>query len=92
MNYDQAVSEITSSLKADYSNAQAILQNYISIKEIAADPSLSESTFLMLKAGEISFPEYLSEVQLIFENQLNFLEVERDCFLLLNNISLLTGD
>lgn len=90
LNYDQVVSEITSSLKAAYSNAQAVLQNYMNIKEIAADPSLSESTFLLLKAGEISFPEYLSEVQLIFENQLNFLEVERDYFLLLNKITLLT--
>lgn len=85
------VSEITSSLRATYSNAQAVLQNYLNIKEIAADPSLSESTFLLLKAGEISFPEYLSEVQLIFENQLNFLEVERDYFVLLNKINLLTG-
>ncbi len=85
------VSEITSSLRATYSNAQAVLQNYLNIKEIAADPSLSESTFLLLKAGEISFPEYLSEVQLIFENQLDFLEVERDYFVLLNKINLLTG-
>jgi len=91
LNYDQIVSEVTSNLKAVYSNAQAVLQNYMNIKEIAADPSLSESTFLMLKAGEISFPEYLTEVQLIFENQLNFLEVERDYFLLLNKITLLSG-
>ncbi len=91
LNYDQVVSEITSNLKAVYSNAQAVLQNYINIKDIAADPSLSESTFLLLKAGEISFPEYLTEVQLIFENQLNFLEVERDYQILLNKITLLTG-
>ena len=91
LNYDQIVSETTSSLKAVYSNAQAVLQNYLNIKEISADPSLSESTFLLLKAGEISFPEYLTEVQLIIENQLNFLEVERDYFLLLNKITLLTG-
>jgi len=91
LNYDQVVSEITSNLKAVYSNAQAVWQNYLNIKEIAADPSLSESTFLLLKAGEISFPEYLAEVQLIFENQLNFLEVERDYFLLLNKITLLSG-
>jgi hypothetical protein len=91
LNYDQVVSEITSSLKSAYSNVQAVLQNYMNIKEIAADPSLSESTFLLLKAGEISFPEYLTEVQLIFENQLNFLEVERDYFLLLNQITLLAG-
>jgi outer membrane protein TolC len=91
LNYDQVVSEFTSSLKAVYSNAQAVLQNYMTIKEIAADPSLSESTFLLLKAGEISFPEYLTEVQLIFENQLNFLEVERDYFVLLKKITLLTG-
>jgi outer membrane protein TolC len=91
LNYDQVVSEITSNLKAVYSNAQAVLQSYMNIKEIAADPSLSESTFLLLKAGEISFPEYLSEIQLIFGNQLNFLEVERDYFILLNKITLLTG-
>ncbi|HBE42211.1 MAG TPA: hypothetical protein DDW27_13560 [Bacteroidales bacterium] len=91
LNYDQVVSEITSSLRAVHSNIQTVLQNYLNIKEIAADPSLSESTFLLLKAGEISFPEYLAEVQLIFENQLNFLEVERDYFLLQNKITLLTG-
>jgi len=92
LNYEQVVSEITSGLKAVYSTAQAVLLNYLNIKELAADPSLSESTFLLLKAGEISFPEYLSEVQLIFENQLNFLEVERDYFVLLNKINLLTGN
>ena len=91
LNYDQVVSEITSNLKAVYSNAQAVLQNYLSIKEIAADPSLYESTFLMLTTREISFPEYLAEVQLIFVNQLNFPEVERDYFLLMNKIALLYG-
>jgi outer membrane protein, heavy metal efflux system len=91
LNYDQVVSEVTSNLKSVYSNAQAVFQNYMDIKEIAIDPSLSESTFQLLKSGEISFPEYLSEVQLIFENQLNFLEVERDYFTFLNKITLLTG-
>lgn len=91
LNYDQVVSEITSNLKAVYSNAQSVFLNYLNIKEIATDPLLSENTFLLLKTGEISFPEYLSEVQLIFENQLNFLEVERDYFILLNRITLLTG-
>jgi hypothetical protein len=91
LSYDQIVSEITSNLKAVYSDAQSVLQNFMNIREIAADPSLSESTLLLLKAGEISFPEYLTEVQLIFENQLNFLEAERDYFILQNKISLLTG-
>jgi outer membrane protein, heavy metal efflux system len=91
LNYDQLVSEITSNLKAVYSNAQSVLMNYRNIKEIAADPSLSESTLQLLKSGEISFPEYLTEVQLIYENQLNFLEVERDYFILQNKIALLTG-
>jgi outer membrane protein, heavy metal efflux system len=92
LNYDQVVSEVTSNLKSVYSNAQSVLQNYMNIKEIAADPSLSESTFQLLKSGEISFPEYLTEVQLIFDNQLNFLEVERDYFMLMNEITLLTGE
>lgn len=91
LNYDQVVSEVTSNLKAVYSNAQAVFQNYMDIKEIAIDPSLSESTFQLLKSGEISFPEYLSETQLIFENQLNFLEVEKEYFMLLNRIFMLTG-
>jgi outer membrane protein, heavy metal efflux system len=92
LNYDQLVSEITSNLKAVYSNAQSVLLNYKNIKEIAADPSLSESTLQLLKSGEISFPEYLTEVQLIYENQLDFLEVERDYFILLSKINLLTGN
>jgi outer membrane protein, heavy metal efflux system len=91
LNYDQVVSEITSNLKAVYSNAQSVFLNYLNIKEIATDPLLSENTFLLLKTGELSFPEYLTEVQLIFENQMNFLEVERDYQILLNKITLLTG-
>jgi outer membrane protein TolC len=91
LNYDQVVSEVTSNLKYVYSNAQAVFQNYMDIKEIAIDPSLSESTFQLLKSGEISFPEYLSEARLIFENQLNFLEVEKEYFMLLNRINMLTG-
>ena len=92
LNYHQVVSEVTSNLKSVYSTAQSVFQNYMNIKEITADPSLSESTFQLLKSGEISFPEYLTEVQLIFENQLNFLEVERDYFMLMNKITLLTGE
>ncbi len=91
LNYDQVVSEVISNLKSVYSTAQAVFQNYMDIKEIAIDPSISGSTFQLLKSGEISFPEYLAETQLIFDNQLSFLEVERDYFMLLNRITILTG-
>jgi len=91
LNYEQVVSEISSNLRAIYSNAQSVLNNYTNIKEITTDPSLSQSTFQLLKSGEISFPDYLTEVRLIYDNQVNFLEAERDYFLLLNEITLLTG-
>jgi outer membrane protein, heavy metal efflux system len=89
LNYDQVVSEITSTLKATYSTAKSVYSAYTNIKDIVANPSLSESTLQLLKSGEISFPEYLSEVQLIYENQLNLLEVENDYYILLNKIHLL---
>ena len=89
LNYDQVVSEVQSSLKSTYSNVLSVFNNYIAIKEIASDSSLSESTMQLLNTGQISFPEYLAEVQLIFENQLNYLEIEKEYFLLHNKINLL---
>jgi outer membrane protein TolC len=92
LTYDQVVSENISNLRGFYTQAEAALRNYREIKSLAGDATILQSTFLLLKAGEISFPEYLAEVQLIYENQLNYLESERDFIMALNSIYLLTGE
>lgn len=91
LHHDQVVSEITAELKGAYTRAESAVRNYLNIKEISADESIQQSTFLLFRAGEISFPEYLTEVQLIYENQMYFLEAERDYILALNNLRFLIG-
>jgi len=90
--YDQVVSEVTANLKSVYAEALATYQNYSMMKDIMESSQLSESSMQLLKAGEISFPEYLTEVQFIFESQFNYLETERNYYLSLNKLQLIAGE
>lgn len=90
--YDQVVSEVTANLKSVYTEALAAYQNYSMMKEIMESSQLSESSMQLLKAGEISFPEYLTEVQFIFESQFNYLETERNYYLSLNQLKFIIGE
>lgn len=90
--YDQVVSEATANLKSVYAEALASYQNYSVMKDIMESSQLSESSMQLLKAGEISFPEYLTEVQFIFESQFNYLENERNYYLSLNKLKLIVGE
>ncbi|MHC1733142.1 MAG: TolC family protein [Bacteroidales bacterium] len=91
LNHDQVVSEITTAFNVLYSGIQSVLNNYMNIKELAIDPSLSESTIQLLKAGQISLPDFFIEMQMIHETQLNFLEIEKEYCLLHNRLNLLMG-
>lgn len=92
LNYEQVVAEVNSALRMYYLKAQSALNLYNNALEIVSDQDLSISTNALLTAGEISFPEYLTEIQLIFDNQLSFLETERDYFLILNDLRLLSNN
>lgn len=92
LNYEQVVAEVTTALRMYYLKARSALDSYDNAREIISDQDLSTSTNALLDAGEISFPEYLTEIQLIFDNQLSFLETERDYYLLLNELKLLAGE
>jgi len=90
--YDQVVSEVTANLKLVYAEALASYQNYSMMKDIMESSQLSESSKQLLTVGEISFPEYLTEVQFIFESQYNYLENERNYYISLNKLKLIVGE
>ena len=90
--YDQVVSEVTANLKLVYAEALASYQNYSMMKDIMESSQLSESSMQLLKSGEISFSEYITEVQFIFESQFKYLENELNYYISLNKLKLIVGE
>jgi hypothetical protein len=45
-----------------------------------------------LRSGEISFSEYITEVQFIFESQFTYLENELNYYISLNKLKLIVGE
>ncbi len=90
-SYQQIVSEINSEVKSLYNELETTYVNYMEMKEILESVQLAQSSYEVLQAGQISFPEYLVEVQFMYESQENYLETERRFFVLWSELALKQG-
>jgi hypothetical protein len=61
------------------------------LKEILGEEQVSENSLDLLQAGQISFPEYLMEIQFIFDSQNKYLEIEKRYFDLMSELFLKTA-
>jgi hypothetical protein len=84
----QVESRINAEVLAQYNSLKTALDNYLELKDILGEEQVSENTLDLLQASQISFPEYLMEMQFIFESQDKYLELECDYFSLMSELIL----
>lgn len=73
-------STIKAEIVAQYNSVKTALDSYLGLKDILGEEQVSENSLDLLQASQISFPEYLMEMQFIFESQNKYLEIEKDYF------------
>ena len=84
----QVESIVRSEIITLYNNLETTFKNYLELKEILAEEQVSENSLDLLQAGQISFPEYLMEIQFIFDSQNKYLEIEKRYFDLMSELML----
>lgn len=90
-SYQQMVSEVVAGVKSLYNELETTYVNYMEMKDILESVELAQSSYDLLQAGQISFPEYLIEVQFMYESQENYLETERRFFELWSELVFMQG-
>lgn len=79
-NLLQKESELRTEVISRYNEIQNLHNTYLQMKTIAEDEKVSESSLQLLHSGQISFPEYLVEVQFVWDAKQAFLETEKNYF------------
>ncbi len=79
--FSRQVSELSAEVISVYTEVQTLQNTYLQMKAIAEEEKISETSFQLLQAGQISFPEYLMEVQFVWDAKNAFLETEKNYFL-----------
>jgi outer membrane protein TolC len=87
----QVESVVRSEITTLYNNLETAYKNYLELKEILGEEQVSENSLDLLQAGQISFPEYLMEIQFIFDSQNKYLEIEKRYFDLMSELFLKTA-
>lgn len=89
--YLQTETEITSEVATLYNNAISLQNALLQLKEVMGSEQVVSGTLELLQAGQISFQEYLAEVQFLVDTRLNMIEMECDYFKILSGIKLKGG-
>jgi outer membrane protein TolC len=87
-SYQQIESEIRTELISLYQTIQTTFNNYLQMKDILDSELVEESSLELLQAGQISFPEYLIEIQFILDSRFSFLETEKEFYFLMSQLLL----
>jgi len=74
-----------------YHNLKGVYQNYQELHEILGEEGVTKTSFDLLQSGQISFPEYLMEIQFVHDSQDKYLELEREYFDLMSELFLKTS-
>lgn len=84
----QVESIVRSEIITLYNNLETAYKNYQELKGILGEEQVLENSLDLLEAGQISFPEYLMEIQFIFESQNKYLQIEKSYFELMSEMML----
>ena len=87
-SYEQAKGEVLTEVITLYNEVKTMKDNYMQMKEILGSEQLMESSQQLLKAGQISFPEYLIELHFLVESQKGFLNTEKAYYDLMSELRL----
>ena len=79
-NFSQKESEMKTKVSALYYEVRALKSSYEQMKQILDEEGVSESSMELLKSGQISFTEYLVDVDMVWQTQSMFLQNENSYF------------
>lgn len=88
INYNQIISEIQTEIIALYNTIQMTYNNYLQMKEILDSEQVTESNLELLRSGQISFSEYLIDIQFLMESQRTYMETEKEYYNLMSELLL----
>ncbi|MCT4586854.1 MAG: TolC family protein [Carboxylicivirga sp.] len=86
LNLSQEESEVKTRAKTLYYEVLALKASYEEMKAIMDEEQFSVSNLELLKAGQISFSEYLVDADLIWESQSQYLDNEKTYFNVLSQL------
>ncbi len=69
-----------------YNTLKTTHDNYLEMKDILGEEQVTTNNLDLLQARQISFPEYLMEMQFMFESHTGYLETEKAYFILMSEL------
>jgi outer membrane protein TolC len=87
-SYHQVESLVRTEIIMLYNSLKTTYDNYVEMKEILGEEQVTKSNIALFQAGQISFSEFLMEIQFMFESQSSYLETEKAYFNLINELIL----
>jgi outer membrane protein TolC len=91
-NYRQKESEMRTEIVTLYNEVLSLQQNYRQMKAIMEEQQITESSLELLQAGQITFTEYMVDMDLIWQTRNSYLEFERSYFTGLSELMTLVQD
>jgi cobalt-zinc-cadmium efflux system outer membrane protein len=88
VSYQQVESLVRTEITMLYNTLKTTYDNYVEMREILGEEQVTKSNIELLQAGQISFPEFLMEIQFMFESQDGYLETEKEYYNLISELIL----
>lgn len=89
--YRQTENGIATETATLYNSAQSLQNNLQQIKEVLGSEEVISGSLELLRAGQISFQEYLAEVQFLLDTKISVMDMECEYFKTLNELKLKGG-
>ncbi|MGV8830209.1 MAG: TolC family protein [Breznakibacter sp.] len=89
-DFAQKESELKAKISTLYLEANALEDSYEQMKVIMDEEGISGSSIELLQSGQISFADYLSEMEMITSNWLRYFDCQRDYFFKLSALKTIT--
>jgi cobalt-zinc-cadmium efflux system outer membrane protein len=87
-SYHQVESLVRTEIITLYNSLKTTYDNYMEMREILGEEQVTKNNIELLQAGQISFPEFLIEIQFMFESQDGYLETEKEYYNLISELIL----
>lgn len=89
--YRQTETEIATEVATLFNNVTSLQNNLLQLKEVLGSEQVVSGTLELFQAGQISFQEYLAEVQFLADTHLKMIEMECEYFKILSELKLKGG-
>jgi hypothetical protein len=90
-SYYQVESMVRMEILTLYNTLKTTYSNYMEMKAILGNKLMTQTNLDLLEAQQISFPEFLVEMQFIFESENNYINTEKEYFILVSELLLISN-